>query len=46
VNAEQVLRTDRVNLLIAEHDLGLAEFDVALDAGPLAAAELRLPVQL
>lgn len=46
MNAEQVLCTDRVNLLIAEHDLGLAEFDVAPNVGRLAAAELRLPVQL
>ena len=45
LNAEQELLTDRVNLVVAQHDLALAEFDLALQVGRLTAAELKLPVR-
>src|SRR5579883_3363551 len=46
LNAEQELFTDRVNLVQAQHDLAVAEFDLAQQIGRLTAAELKLPVQL
>ncbi|HEV2549757.1 MAG TPA: TolC family outer membrane protein [Stellaceae bacterium] len=46
LNAEQELFTDRVQLVTAEHDLALAEFNLSLQIGQLTAADLHLPVQL
>ncbi len=46
LNAEQELYTDRVQLVTAQHDLALAEFNLALQIGQLTAADLRLPVKL
>jgi outer membrane protein len=46
LNAEQELFTDRVQLVTAQHDLALAEFNLALQIGQLTAADLRLPVKL
>jgi len=46
LNAEQELLTDRVNLVVAQHDLALAEFDLALQVGWLTAARLKLPLKL
>src|SRR5260370_13645724 len=45
LNAEQELFTDRVNLVQAQHDLALAEFDLAQHVGHLTADELKFPVQ-
>jgi outer membrane protein len=45
LNAEQELFTDRVNLVQAQHDLAVAEFDLAQQVGHLTAEELKLPVQ-
>jgi outer membrane protein len=46
LNAEQELLTDRVNLVTAQHDLAVIEFDLAQQIGRLTAAQLRLPVEL
>jgi outer membrane protein len=46
LNAEQELFTDRVNLVQAQHDIAVAEFDLAQQVGRLTAEELNLPVQL
>jgi outer membrane protein len=46
LNAQQELFTDRVQLVTAEHDLAVAEFNLALQIGQLTAADLRLPVKL
>ena len=46
LNAEQELFTNRVQLVTAQHDLALAEFNLALQIGQLTAADLRLPVKL
>ena len=45
LNAEQELFTDRVNLVQAQHDLAVAEFDLAQQVGRLTAEEMKLPVQ-
>jgi outer membrane protein len=45
LNAEQELFTDRVNLVQAQHDLAVAEFDLAQQVGRLTAQEFKLPVQ-
>jgi len=45
LNAEQELFTDRVNLVQAQHDLAVAEFDLAQQVGRLTAQELKLAVQ-
>jgi outer membrane protein len=46
LNAEQDLFTDRVNLVQAQHDLAVAEFDLAQQIGRLTAEQLKLPVQI
>jgi outer membrane protein len=46
LNAEQELFTDRVNLVQAQHDLAVAEFDLAQQVGRLTAEEMKLPVQV
>ena len=46
LNAEQELFTDRVQLVIAQHDVALAEFTLSNQIGRLTAADLRLPVKL
>jgi outer membrane protein len=46
LNAEQELFTDRVQLVTAQHDLALAEFNLAQQIGRLTAADLHLPVKL
>jgi outer membrane protein len=46
LNAEQELFTDQVSLVTAQHDLALAEFNLADYIGRLTAADLRLPVKL
>ena len=46
LNAEQELLTDRVNLVTAQHDLAVIEFDLAQQIGRLTAAQLKLPVEL
>jgi len=46
LNAEQELFTDRVNLVKAQHDLAVAEFNLAQQVGRLTAADLQLPVDL
>ncbi|MGH7126205.1 MAG: TolC family outer membrane protein [Stellaceae bacterium] len=46
LNAEQELFTDRVNLVQAQHDLAVAEFDLAQQVGHLTAEYMKLPVQL
>jgi len=43
---EQQLFADRVNLVITEHDLGVAEFNLAQQIGRLTAADLKLAVKL
>lgn len=45
LNAEQELFTDRVNLVQAQHDLAVSEFDLAQQVGRLTAQELKLAVQ-
>jgi outer membrane protein len=45
LNAEQELFTDRVNLVQAQHDLAVAEFDLSQQIGRLTAESLKLPVQ-
>jgi TolC family type I secretion outer membrane protein len=44
--AEQQLFTTQAQLVTAEHDSAIAEFNVAAATGRLIAPELRLPVQL
>ena len=44
--AEQQLFTTQAQLVTAEHDSAIAEFNVAAAIGRLIAPELRLPVQL
>ncbi len=46
LNAEQELFTDRVNLVKAQHDLAVAEFNLAQQVGRLTVADLQLPVDL
>jgi outer membrane protein len=46
LNAEQELFTDRTNLVRAQHDLAVAEFNLADQIGRLTAADLKLPVNL
>jgi outer membrane protein len=46
LNAQQELFINRVQLVTAEHDLAVAEFNLALQIGQLTAADLRLPVKL
>jgi len=46
LNAEQELFTDQVQLVTTQHDLSLAEFNLALQIGRLTAADLGLPVKL
>jgi outer membrane protein len=43
---EQALFSDRVNLVTTEHDLALAEFNLAEQMGRLTAADLKLKVKL
>jgi TolC family type I secretion outer membrane protein len=43
---EQQLFTSQAQLVTAEHDAAIAEFNVAAAIGPLIAPELRLPVRL
>ncbi|MGH7074090.1 MAG: TolC family outer membrane protein, partial [Stellaceae bacterium] len=43
---EQALFSDRVNLVTTEHDLALAEFNLAEQIGRLTAANLKLHVNL
>jgi outer membrane protein len=43
---EQTLFGDQVNLVTTEHDLALAEFNVAQQVGRLTASELKLKVPL
>ena len=44
--AEQQLFTTQAQLVTAEHDTAIAEFNVAAATGRLIAPELRLPVRL
>lgn len=44
LNAEQELFSDRVQLVKAQHDLAIAEFNLAQQTGNLTAIDLRLPV--
>lgn len=46
LNAEQELFNDQVNLVLAEHDLGVAEFNLSQQIGRLTALDLKLPVTL
>jgi outer membrane protein len=46
LNAEQELFTDRVQLVTAQHDTALAEFNLSQQIGRLTAVDLRLPVKL
>jgi len=46
LNAEQELFSDRTSLVRAQHDLAVAEFNLAQQVGHLSAADLALPVQL
>jgi outer membrane protein len=46
LNAEQELFADRVNLVKAQHDLAVAEFNLAQQVGRLTAVDLQLPVDL
>lgn len=46
LNAEQELFSDRVSLAQAEHDLAVAQFNLAQQIGCLTAADLALPVTL
>jgi outer membrane protein len=45
LNAEQELFTARVNLVRAQHDEIVAEFDLAQQIGRLTAIDLKLPVE-
>jgi outer membrane protein len=44
--AEQQLFATQAQLVSAEHDSAIAEFNIAAAIGRLIASELRLPVQL
>jgi outer membrane protein len=46
LNAEQELFTDRTNLVRAQHDLAVAEFNLADQIGRMTAADLKLKVNL
>jgi outer membrane protein len=46
LNAEQELFTDRVNLVTAQHDLAVSEYNLVQQIGRLTAEQLKLPVQL
>lgn len=46
LNAQQELFGDQVALVKAQHDLAVAEFNLAQQIGRLTAADLNLPVQL
>ncbi|HYL32252.1 MAG TPA: TolC family outer membrane protein [Stellaceae bacterium] len=46
LNAEQELFSDRTNLVRAQHDLAVAEFNLSNQIGRLTAADLKLPVNL
>ncbi len=46
LNQEQELFTDRVQLVQAQHDLGVAEFNLSQQIGTLSAINLGLPVPL
>ncbi len=46
LNAQQELFGDQVALVKAQHDLAIAEFNLAQQVGQLTAADLNLPVQL
>jgi outer membrane protein len=45
LNAEQELFTDRVSLVQAQHDLGVAEFNLSNQIGGLTTVNLGLPVE-
>ena len=45
LNAEQALLTSRVNLVSAQRDATLAQYDVRQAVGQLTAVDLRLPVE-
>ncbi|MBV9522101.1 MAG: TolC family outer membrane protein [Alphaproteobacteria bacterium] len=46
LNAEQELFTDRVNLVRAQHDEVVTEFDLGQQVGRLTAVDLKLPVEV
>jgi outer membrane protein len=46
LNAEQELFSDQVNLVVAQHDLAVAEFNLSQQIGRLTALDLKLPVSL
>jgi outer membrane protein len=46
LNAEQELFTDQVSLVQGQHDLAVAEFNLAQQVGRLTAQDLKLPVVL
>ncbi|MGH7089720.1 MAG: TolC family outer membrane protein [Stellaceae bacterium] len=46
LNQQQQLFTDQVQLVVAQHDLGVAEFNLAQQVGELSAVNLNLPVKL
>lgn len=46
LNAQQELFTDRVQLVQAQHDLSVAEFNLSQQIGGLSAVNLGLPVKL
>jgi len=46
LNAEQELFSDRVSLEQSQHDLAVAEFNLAQQIGRLTATDLKLPVKL
>lgn len=46
LNAEDELFSDRTNLVKAQHDLNVAEFNLADQIGRLTAADLKLAVNL
>ena len=46
LNQQQELFTDQVSLVDAQHDLAVAEFNLAQQIGTLSAVNLGLPVKL
>lgn len=46
LNQEQELFADRVQLVQAQHDVGVAEFNLSQQIGTLSAINLGLPVPL
>jgi len=46
LNAQQELFSDQVSLVKAQHDLAVAEFNLAQQIGVLTAVDLKLPVRL